>query len=86
MTNSFLWFPGGEKKFFVWMREMKYLQSDNSPYQKYIDNGWLVYIMKKVGKANPLLIIGVSRFRILGLSKIDKLVRLHFPICPPCNE
>lgn len=30
----------GQKRLFAWLRENGYLQKDNKPYQRYIDNGW----------------------------------------------
>ena len=30
----------GEKRFFMWLRENSYLQSNNLPYQRFVDSGY----------------------------------------------
>lgn len=40
----------GRNKLFIFLRNNKVLQSDNRPYQKYIDNGWFRTIEQKYDK------------------------------------
>jgi len=79
-------FPGGRNKFNNWLKDNKYLQKDGQPYQKYIDNKWFVYIIKRVPKTTIPLMIGVPLVTIDGLAGLRRVVRAKFPICPPCNE
>ena len=76
-------FPGGEIKFFKWLRENKYLQKDNQPYQKYRNNDWMKYFDKKIQRTNTLMVVGVPRITIKGLAGLKKAVSNKFPPCPP---
>ena len=82
---KFTQFPGGEKKFFEWLRENKYLQINNQPYQKYIDKNWMKYVDKKIERTNTPLVVGVTKITIEGLAGLKKAVRAKFPLCPPCE-
>lgn len=79
-------FPGGEYKFFIWLKENGFLLKDNTPAQKYRTNGWLKWVNsnKKRGKVQTL--IPVYRVTLKGLAGLDKAVKKHFPLCKPCNE
>jgi phage antirepressor YoqD-like protein len=77
-------FPGGEIKFFIWLRENGYLLQDNTPSQKYINLEWLVLVKtyRMIGKIKTL--IPVSRFYLRGLAGIEKAVKKAFPGNKPC--
>ena len=79
-------FPGGEYKFFDWLRENGYLLQDNTPAQIYRDRGWLKLVdsNKKLGKIQTVIL--VSRVTLKGLAGIDRVVKQHFPICKPCTD
>ena len=78
-------FPGGEIKFFIWLRENGYLLQDNTPAQKYRDCSWLKLVTshKVIGKIQT--IIPVTRVTILGLGGLDRAVKKAFPVCKPCS-
>lgn len=79
-------FPGGEYKFFNWLKENGYLLKDKTPAQKYRAIGWLKLVdsNKRLGKVQT--IIPVCRVTVKGLAGLDKAVKKHFPLCKPCNE
>lgn len=78
-------FPGGEIKFFIWLRENGYLLQDNTPAEKYRKRKWLklVKTYKMLGKMQT--IIPVTRVTILGLGGLDRAVKKAFPVCKPCS-
>ena len=77
-------FPGGEKKFFEWLRKNKYLLSDNVPYQKYIDRDWLTSDLTTINGIRSS--IPVTRFTIAGIVAFEKIVLQAFPPCNPCDK
>ena len=79
-------FPGGEYKFFGWLRENGYLLQDNTPAQLYRDREWLKLIDSNKSIVNSKTVIPVTRVTLKGLAGIDRVVKQHFPICKPCND
>jgi phage antirepressor YoqD-like protein len=84
-TAKLCGFPGGEKKFFEWLRTNKILMQDNFAYQQYIDQGWFETVLKTLYKTNPKMEISVTRTTIKGVYCLSKLVKKDFPPCKPCN-
>lgn len=82
-TAKFVKFKG-RKLFFQWLKDKGYLLSNNDAAQKYIDMGWLVLTTKTIYKANPPIVVPVSRVTIKGLAALQKAVLKDFPPCPPC--
>jgi phage antirepressor YoqD-like protein len=78
-------FPGGEIKFFEWLRDNGYLISDNTPTQKYIDDEWFVTTKTTLYRLNPPLVVIVPRVTIKGLAALERRVRKQFPFCKPCK-
>lgn len=79
-------FPGGEYKFFGWLRENGFLLQNNEPVQYYRDHGWLKLMDSNKSIPNSKTVIQVTRFTIKGLAGIDRVVKRHFPICKRCND
>jgi phage antirepressor YoqD-like protein len=79
-------FPGGEIKFFEWLRFKGFLLSDKTPSDKYRLQGWFESFTKTIYQLNPPQIVIVTRVTIKGLAGLEKRVRKEFPICPPCND
>jgi phage antirepressor YoqD-like protein len=77
-------FPGGEKKFFEWLRKNKYLQSNNEPYQKYVDRDWLTSELTTINGIR--LPTPVPRFTMAGIVAFEKIVLKAFPPCIPCDK
>jgi len=77
-------FPGGEIKFFLWLREKGYLLQDNTPAQKYINYKWFVLVKtyRIIGKIKTL--IPVTRVTLRGLAGIERAVKKAFPGNKPC--
>lgn len=73
-------FPGGEKKFFEWLRTNHYLLTNNEPAQRQIDRGWFVLIETRIGD----LIVPTPKITIKGLAGLQKVIQEQFPVCPPC--
>ena len=79
-------FPGGTIRLFKWMRSKKILQSDNTPYRRFIENGMFTYRSVQVpGKTAPKNVTQ-PMVTLKGLAYLQKLVSKEFPICPPCIE
>lgn len=78
-------FPGGEYKFFDWLRENGYLLENNTPAELYRKRGWLKLkdSNKKLGKIQTVIL--VTRVTIKGLAGIDRAVKKAFPVCKPCG-
>ena len=78
-------FPGGELKFFEWLRQNGYLLKDNTPAQIYRKRKWLKWqdSNKKLGKIQT--VIPVTRVTLKGLAGIDDAVKKAFPVCKPCG-
>jgi anti-repressor protein len=85
-TAKLCGFPGGEKKFFEWLRTKQILLPDNFPFQRYLDLGWFETGLKTIHKTNPKLEIPVTRTTIKGVHSLSKLVQKDFPPCKPCIE
>jgi anti-repressor protein len=79
-------FPGGSKEFFKWLRDKRYLQINNEPYQKYVSKGWLILTAKQVHIKNVKQIKPVTRFTMTGIAGIQKVVTKEFPPCIPCGK
>lgn len=85
-ATKILQFPGGEYKFFDWLRSKGYLLMDNSPAQMYIDRGWLKYMTTNLSFVKNKTIVPITRITVKGLAGLYKVVEKEFPICKPCNE
>ena len=85
-TAKIIGFPRGEKKFFQWLRDNKYLMRDNYPYQKYLDSGMFVMGQKKLKKLQPKIIVPVTRVTHLGVHSLERRVLKEFPPCVPCKQ
>lgn len=65
----------GRNKLFLWLRENKYLMKNNSPYQKYINNGYF-----KVIETEKKTVYGTKLFSktlITGKGQINLVERLR---------
>jgi len=78
-------FPGGEHKFFEWLRKHRFLLKNNQPSDFQIKRGWFVLESKKVGLPTHLRGIPVSRVTSKGLAGLEKVINRCFPVCPPCK-
>ena len=79
-------FPGGQKKFFAWLREKKYLQPNNEPYQKYIDNGWFQMTTATLYKTKAKQVVPVTLVKLKGAAALEQIILKEFPPCIPCNQ
>lgn len=77
-------YPGGEKQFFQWLRDKKYLQLNNEPYEVYRKRGWFVLTDKTLKGVR--LPIPVTRFTMAGIVAFEKIVLADFPPCLPCDK
>lgn len=77
-------FVGGERMFMAWLRENKFLMSNNEPYQRYVNYGWFIVTTRTIHKANPKFSVPVTRITFQGMKKLEKLVyeKCHKPNCP----
>ena len=73
-------FSGGEKKFFIWLRQQAYLYHDNEPFQIYIDRGWFEVVLTKKYLFNPHFPKMVTRVTIKGLAGLEKAVKKYYII------
>ncbi|WP_342532788.1 phage antirepressor KilAC domain-containing protein [Lysinibacillus sp. FSL K6-0057] len=66
----------GRNNLFKWLREQKILQSNNIPYQKYMDYFKVIPVVNQFGKTNdkPLLKSKGVDFLVKRLIKDDKIV------------
>ncbi len=78
-------FPGGEHKFFEWLRNHRFLLKNNQPSDFQINRGWFVLQSKKVSLSSHLREIPVSRVTSRGLAGLEKAINRCFPLCPPCK-
>jgi phage antirepressor YoqD-like protein len=85
-TAKIIKFPGGEKQFFSWLRDNRYLMKNNEPYQRYINNGWFELVTKTNHKTNPKMVITVTLVKLKGAASLEKIVMQKFPPCVPCNQ
>lgn len=79
-------FPGGEIKFFAWLRDKGYLLKDNQPAQKYRDVGWFELETATIRSMTPKMIVPVTKVTIKGLAALERIVRNEFPPCVPCKK
>lgn len=86
VTAKLTKFPGGEIKFFRWLRDKGYLLKDNQPNQKYRDYGWFELDKATIHHTKPKLIVPVTFVTIKGLAALEKVVLSEFPPCVPCNS
>ncbi len=78
-------FPGGEITFFKWLRENKFLQENNQPYEKYKSAGWFVYTAEELSEENKSnFITPVTKVTIKGLYGLQKKIKSFTTPCPPC--
>jgi phage antirepressor YoqD-like protein len=80
-TAKLIKFPGGEIKFYKWLRENGFLYHDNEPFQIYIDKGWFEYVLTQKHKVNLYFPKMVTRVTIKGLRALERLMKKHFPPC-----
>jgi phage antirepressor YoqD-like protein len=85
-TGKLIKFPGGEHQFFEWLRSNKYLLSDNTPAQAYINGGYFLLEAAKKKIGTTRVVIPVTRVTIKGLYALQRKIRKDFPICKPCSE
>jgi len=85
-TAKIIKFPGGEKKFFSWLRDNGYLMKNNEPYQRYINYGWFELVTKTIHTTNPKMVVPVTLVKLKGDSKLEKIIMEKFPPCIPCNQ
>ena len=78
-------FPGGEIKFFAWLRLNGYLISDNTPAQQYLNSGWFEVTKTTLHRLSPPEVVLVTRVTIKGLAALERIVMAEFPICKPCK-
>ena len=64
----------GQKRLFAWLRENGYLQKDNKPYQRYIDNGWFALRESSITTVNGNLLRSTTL--ITGKGQMALLERL----------
>ncbi len=83
-TAKMINFPGGEIKFFQWLRDTGYLLQNNFPVQKYRDQGWFKMVRKKLYKMQPVQEVPVTIVTIKGLAALERIVKKEFSPCPPC--
>jgi phage antirepressor YoqD-like protein len=79
-------FPGGEHKFFEWLRANGYLLINNQPSEFQIQRGWFVLVSKEYGPNNEYRSIPVSRVSLKGLAGLERVIDKAFPICPICPK
>ena len=79
-------FPGGEYRFFEWLRSRGYLLENNTPAQAYINRGWFVLVISKRLIGDIQNVIPVSRVTVKGLYGLHKVIKRDFPICKPCGD
>ena len=79
-------FPGGEITFFRWLRENRFLQENNQPFEKYKSAGWFVYTAVEMTEDTmPTFINPVTKITIKGLYALQKkMLTLTTTPCPPC--
>lgn len=85
-TAKIIQFPAGEYKLFEWLRKRGFLLEDNTPAQKYIDRGWLMYVDTDINTGRKRIIVPVARFTVKGIAGLSKIVEKEFPICKPCGD
>ena len=78
-------FPGGEIKFFSWLREKGYLLQDNTPAEKYRSRKWFKLVKTYIWQGKMQTLVPVTRVTILGLGGLDRAVKKAFPMCKPCS-
>jgi phage antirepressor YoqD-like protein len=83
-TAKLINFPGGEKKFFAWLRDNGYLLEENFPVQKYRDQGWFEMTTKTLYQMQPKQVVPVTLVTIKGLAALERIVKKIFSPCPPC--
>lgn len=80
-------FPGGEKKFFQYLRDHAFLMNEkNEPYQKWLDMGLFIYTAVTLHKTKNKKVIMVPRVTIKGLEYLEKMVWNEFYKCKPCAD
>ena len=79
-------FPGGQRKFFDWLRTNNYLLRNNEPAQYQIDRGWFILTESKIYDQIPPRVVPTPKITIRGLAGLQRVIEQQFPICPPCEE
>ena len=85
-TSKLIRFPGGEIKFYKWLRENGFLCHDNEPYQIHLDKEWFEVVLTQKHKVNPNFPKMVTRVTLKGLAGLQKSVKKHFPPCKPIED
>jgi phage antirepressor YoqD-like protein len=85
-TAKLTGFPGGEKKFFEWLRIKRILMQDNFPFQSFMDQAWFEIALKTLYKTKSQMKVPVTRVTIKGVYCLSKLVKKEFSPCKPCDE
>ena len=83
-TAKMINYPGGEHKFFEWMRDNGYLLTNNFPAQKYRDQGWFEMTTKTLHQMQPKQVVPVTLVTIKGLAALERIVKKTLSPCPPC--
>ena len=79
-------FPGGEHKFFNWLRSKKFLLENSFPSQRMIDLGYFKLFTDLDALTDYSYVSYGPRVTIKGLCYLSKLIAKEFPQCPPCDE
>ena len=85
-TAKMINFPGGEYKFFQWLRKNKFLLQDSTPSQAYINRGWFKLVKTSRDLDDSRIVIPVTRVTIKGLAGLERIVKKVFPKCKPCKD
>lgn len=79
-------FPGGEHKFYKWLRVKKFILANNFPSQRMIDLEYFKVFNNLDNLTDHSYITYGPRVKIKGLAYLSKLVAREFPPCHPCAE
>ena len=83
-TAKLINFPGGQKKFFQWLRDRGCLLKNNYPVDQYRNRGWFQMTRKKLYKMQPIQEVPVTLVTIKGLAALERIVKKKLSPCPPC--
>jgi phage antirepressor YoqD-like protein len=79
-------FPGGEHKFYKWLRSKKFILENNFPSQRMIDLGYFKVFNDLTELVDYSYIRYGPRVKIKGLAYFSKLIAREFLQCPPCID
>jgi phage antirepressor YoqD-like protein len=77
-------FPGGEHKFYKWLRDKKFILKNNIPSQKMRNEGYIKVFSNLDDLEEYSYVIYGPRVTIKGLAYFSKLVADEFPLCLSC--